>query len=109
MGDKYTPVRRQTTDFQEECRILAHQIEVWRKYRGFSQRKLHRLSDVPVSRLSGMKITGRADPKFTTLLRLAKALDVTIPELLYQSPPGKEEVAGHEKGILTPENATQIF
>jgi transcriptional regulator with XRE-family HTH domain len=86
MSDKYKPVRRQTADFQDECRLLSKQIDAWRIYRGMSQRKLHQLSDVPVSRFIELRKTGRADPKFTTILRIARALDVTIPELLYRDP-----------------------
>lgn len=90
MGEPYIPVRRQTKDFQVECRLLARQIEAWRKYRGLSLRKLHMLSDVPISRIQVMKTEDRADPKFTTILRLAKALGITIPELLYSHPGDSE-------------------
>ena len=86
MSEVYIPVRRQTEDFQAECRLLARQLKLWRQSRGLSLRKLHKLSDVPISRLSEMEAVGRADPKFTTILRIAKALEVTIPELLYGSP-----------------------
>lgn len=86
MSEPYVPVKRQTADFQAECRSLARQIEAWRKYRGFSMRRLRKLSDVPISRLTQIKNQDRADLRFTTILRIAKALSITIPELLYQSP-----------------------
>ncbi len=86
MSEPYVPVRRQTADFQVECRLLARQITLWRKYRGYSLRKLRMLSDIPISRLSDIEKKGCADPRFTTVLRLAKALGLTIPELLYTTP-----------------------
>jgi hypothetical protein len=86
MSEPYIPVKRQTREFQPECRLLSQQIEAWRLHRGLSLRKLRKLSDVPIARLTEMKTSGRADPKFTTILRIAKALEVTIPELLYKQP-----------------------
>lgn len=95
----YVPVRRQTADYQVECRLLARQIKAWRLHKKLSLRRLHLLSDIPISRLADIEKTGRADPKFTTILRIARALEISVPELFYQSPE-TSNVDGRNTGAL---------
>lgn len=95
MSEPYIPVKRPVGQYLEECRSLSRQIKLWREYRGMSKRRLRLLSQVPISRLTEMENSGRADPRYTTILRIAKALQVAIPELLYGSPPDVEIPAAH--------------
>lgn len=86
MSDPYFAVNRHTEDYQTECGLLAQQIETWRIHKGLSMRKLRKLSDIPISRFSIWRKTGRADPKYTTILRIAKGLDITVEQLLFTTP-----------------------
>lgn len=86
MGEPYRPVKRETREFQTECQRLARNIEGWRAHKGLSMRKLRFLTDIPISRLTDIKTSDRADPKFTTILRLAKGLGITVEQLL-EGPP----------------------
>lgn len=56
-----------------------------RARRGVTLRELKRLSGVPVSCLA-LYEAGQGDPQLSTLRRLAKALNVTVAELIGEKP-----------------------
>lgn len=59
-----------------------------RKQRGISLRALKAETGVAVSNLAKLE-AGKGDPQLSTLRRLAKALKVTVAELIGDSKPGK--------------------
>ena len=56
-----------------------------RARKGVSLRELKRLSGVAVSSLALFE-AGQGDPQLSTLQKLAKALDVTVAELIGEKP-----------------------
>lgn len=60
-------------------------LRVLRARKGVSLRALKRLSGVAVSSLAIYE-AGRGDPQLSTLRKLAKALDVTVAELIGEQP-----------------------
>lgn len=88
MAEPYDPVRPLTPLQVLECRILARQIQMWRLAKKMSLRKLHKKCNVPISRLHAMEKEGRADPKYSTILRIADGLGISVWDLLHGSPEG---------------------
>jgi len=60
-----------------------------RKQRGISLRALKSATGVAVSNLAKLE-AGKGDPQLSTLRRLAKALKVSVGELIGDSKPGRE-------------------
>ncbi|OGE30546.1 hypothetical protein A2631_00040 [Candidatus Daviesbacteria bacterium RIFCSPHIGHO2_01_FULL_44_29] len=61
---------------------LAKNIERLRKAKGFSQEKLARLADVANNTLIKMESGENINPTLETLKKVAKALEVSVDELI---------------------------
>ena len=61
---------------------LAKNIERLRKAKGLSQEKLARLADVANNTLIKMESGENQNPTLDTLKKVAKALDVSVDELI---------------------------
>jgi len=61
---------------------LAKNIERLRKAKGLSQEKLARLADVANNTLIKMESGENENPTLDTLKKVAKALDVSVDELI---------------------------
>ena len=61
---------------------LAKNIERLRKAKGLSQEKLARLADVANNTLIKMESGENKNPTLDTLKKVAKALDVSVDELI---------------------------
>jgi transcriptional regulator with XRE-family HTH domain len=61
---------------------LAKNIKRLREAKGLSQEKLARLADVANNTLINMETGENKNPTLATLMRVAKALDVSINELV---------------------------
>lgn len=61
---------------------LAKNIERLRKARGLSQEKLARLADVANNTLIKMESGENQNPTLDTLKKVAKALDVSVDDLI---------------------------
>ncbi len=68
-------------------REIAEQIRVWREQRGLSQRALARAAGVSPVLATKIESGAIADPRLSTLRKLAKALGVTVAELIGESKP----------------------
>jgi transcriptional regulator with XRE-family HTH domain len=62
--------------------MLAKNLKKYRKIRGFSQDKLSKLANVTYNILIKIESGANKKPTLKTLQKLAKALGVTIDELL---------------------------
>jgi transcriptional regulator with XRE-family HTH domain len=62
-------------------RVLGERVRDVRKERGFSQEKLAELADIHVNHLRRVEL-GQANPTYLVLLRLAKALDISLQRML---------------------------
>ncbi len=62
-------------------RRLAMRIKALRQARHMTQEALARQADISLGYVARLEI-GRHDPKLSTLLKLAKALKVSVAELL---------------------------
>ena len=60
---------------------LAHRIKEARRQRGFTLRQFAKRSRIAESHLSRLESGEQADPRMSTLIRLADALGITIDEL----------------------------
>ena len=61
---------------------LAKNIERLRKAKGLSQEKLARLADVANNTLIKMKSGKNQNPTLDTLKKVAKALDISVDDLI---------------------------
>lgn len=61
---------------------LAKNVKRLREAKGLSQERLARLADVANNTLIKMETGGNKNPTLETLVRVAKALDVSINKLL---------------------------
>ena len=61
---------------------LAKNVKLLREAKGLSQEKLARLADVANNTLIKMETGENKNPTLETLVRVAKALDVSINELV---------------------------
>jgi len=71
-------------------------LKALREQRGLSVRKLGELAGVHYVSIVKME-TGRLDPRQSTLLRVAKALGVTVSELIGDQPKTKGGSHGTDK------------
>lgn len=60
---------------------LGEQVKSFRKDKGFTLQELANEADVELSQIHRIE-QGKINPKYTTLQILAKALDVTVSDLL---------------------------
>lgn len=67
---------------QEEMSVLGENLKRYRKEKGLSQEKLAQKAGVTYSTLSKIEAGYNTNPKVLSLVRLAKALDVTVTDLL---------------------------
>lgn len=61
---------------------LANNIKKLREAKGLSQEKLARLADVANNTLIKMESGGNKNPTLDTLKKVAKALDVSVDDLI---------------------------
>lgn len=62
--------------------MLAKNIKKYRKIKGFSQDKLSKLANVTYNTLIKIESGANKNPTLKTLQKLAKALGITINDLL---------------------------
>ena len=61
-------------------------IKVWREYRGFTQQDLAQAAGISASYLSQIE-TGKRDGTTAVLQAIARALDLTLDDVVYTPPP----------------------
>lgn len=64
---------------------LSEKISKFRKERGYSQNELAKLADIPQSAISEIETGNRENPGVLTIKKLAKALNVSLADLLDES------------------------
>lgn len=62
--------------------MLSGNIRKFRKKKGFSQEKLARLADISLNTLTKIESGFSREPTITTILKIAKALDIGIDDLV---------------------------
>ncbi len=62
--------------------MISENIKRIRKKKGFSQDKLSKLADVTLTTLTKIEIGINTNPTINTIQKIAKALGVTIDELI---------------------------
>lgn len=62
--------------------MLAENIRRFRKKKGLSQEKLARLADISNNTLVKIEMGMAKEPTITTVRKIAKALDISIDELV---------------------------
>jgi len=67
---------------QEEKSLLGENLKRYRKGKGLSQEKLAQKAGVTYSTLSKIEAGYNTNPKVLSLARIAKALGVTVTDLL---------------------------
>jgi transcriptional regulator with XRE-family HTH domain len=73
-------------------RTIAEQVRAYREQRGLSQRGLARAAGVAAVLVTKLESEAISDPRISTLRKLAKALDVTVAELIGEATPAKKRV-----------------
>ena len=68
---------------------IMNQLRILRKDRGFTLKALAELSGVHYVSLARLE-AGKFDPRLSTLRKLAKALKVTVYDLIDDQPPTKQ-------------------
>jgi len=68
-------------------RTIAERVRVYREQRGLSQRGLARAAGVGAVLVTKLESEAISDPRISTLRKLAKALDVTVAELIGEAKP----------------------
>ena len=68
------------------CIELHMRLRTLRSQNGLSVRTLARRAEMSYTFVSNVE-NGKADPSLSTLRRLAKALDITVSELIGEKPP----------------------
>lgn len=76
---------------------MQTQLKIWREKRGLTVRKLGELSGVHYVSIVKME-TGRLDPQLSTLLKLCRALGVTLNQLVGQPQKGGRHHGSDTKG-----------
>ena len=67
-------------------RAIARQIETWREYRALSQRALAKAAGVAPVLVQKIEAGSIADPRLSSVRKLAAALKVTVGELVDGNP-----------------------
>ena len=67
---------------QEQKSKLADNVKRYRKTKGLSQEKLAQEAGITYSTLTKIEAGYNTNPKVLSLARIAKALDVTVTDLL---------------------------
>ena len=62
--------------------MLSGNIKKFRKKKGFSQEKLARLADISLNTLTKIESGFSREPTITTIFKIAKALDISIDDLV---------------------------
>lgn len=70
------------TEYMSKNEELAKNVEKLRKQKGLSQEKLARLADVANNTIIKMESGENKNPTLETLRKVAKALNVSIDELI---------------------------
>jgi transcriptional regulator with XRE-family HTH domain len=66
---------------------IGKQIRKARRARGLTQEELARRANMSLNGLAQLEQGGRTDPHYSTLSKLATALDVSVTELLEEQRP----------------------
>jgi len=74
-------------------RAIADTLREWRETRGLSQRALAERAGMPYPMIARLEL-GQTDPRLSTLRRLAKALNVTVAEIIGEGRPGRKRARG---------------
>ena len=70
-------------------KAIEEALKRWRAIRGLSQRSLAERSGVGYVTIARLE-TGNLDPRLSTLRRLAKALKVTVAEVIGEGKPARK-------------------
>ncbi len=62
--------------------MIAHNLRILRKKNGLSQEKLARLADISLNTLTKIESGFAKKPTIQTVVKLAKALNISIDELV---------------------------
>jgi transcriptional regulator with XRE-family HTH domain len=71
-------------------REIAEQVRVWREHRGLSQRALAKAAGLSPVLATKIESGAIADPRLSTLRKLAKALNVTVAEMIGEGKPARK-------------------
>jgi transcriptional regulator with XRE-family HTH domain len=79
-------------------KTIGEQVKGWREDRGLSQRALAERASMPYPMIARLEL-GQTDPRLSTLGRLAKALNITVGELVDGTPgtgrrPARQRASG---------------
>lgn len=74
-------------NYDDELKLLGISIRLWREKKRLSQEELSFNANIHRTYLSQLEL-GKRNPSYTTLLKLAKALSISIFDLL----PNKDEL-----------------
>lgn len=66
---------------KEILKILGRKIAYFRNMKGFTQNELADLVDIERSNLARLE-AGNTNPTYLTLLKISKALDISVSELV---------------------------
>ncbi len=61
---------------------VAQRLKHWREKKGLTQEALARKADISYNTIIKLETGGIKDPRISTITKLAKALEITIDELL---------------------------
>jgi transcriptional regulator with XRE-family HTH domain len=61
---------------------IGMQIRTWREFRKMTQNRLAKLAKVNPLTISALETGRRPDPRISTLLRISKAMDIRMSDLL---------------------------
>lgn len=75
---------RKEKEYSQELRILGERIRVFREKRGYSQETLGFKACLHRNYISQLELAQK-NPTYTTLLKIANALSVSVIDLLNQS------------------------
>ena len=77
---------------------LGEQIKRIRTAKGLSQKEVLNISGLDKAQFSRIE-NGKTDPSFSTLVKIAKAIGVSLSEL-FASPDEIREVNSHDKSVM---------
>jgi DNA-binding XRE family transcriptional regulator len=77
---------------------MANLLKRLRDERGMSQTKLARAADLPSDTIRALEQSRNVDPKFSTVIKLARALGVSIDDLAAESLQGPAPKKRTKKG-----------
>ncbi len=75
---------------------IGEQVKAWREIRGLSQRALAERAGMPYPMIARLEL-GQTDPRLSTLVRLAEALEIRLVDL-FTEPKAKRPARKRARG-----------